>query len=132
MKGVTSTTVGYQGGTAKNPTYGDVCSGRTGHTEVVEVKYDPNVVSFEQLLKLWLSLHEPTYDLRSYHGGQYRGVVFCTTRQQEETARNVLKREQSFYKKPIVSQVESAPAFWRAEDYHQQYYSKHKARTCSF
>ena len=130
IKGVTQTTVGYAGGRTNNPTYGDVCSGSTGHAEVVEVKYDPAQVSLEQLMKAWFALHDPTGDMRSYHGGQYRSLVYWTSKQQEDQIKDIVKREQGYYHRPIVSQMAQAPAFWRAEEYHQQYYSKHKARAC--
>jgi peptide-methionine (S)-S-oxide reductase len=123
--------VGYAGGTSDNPTYGDVCSGKTGHAEVVEVQFDPSVVLYEQLLKVWFSLHDPTMDARHYRGGQYRSLVFYTTPEQEQKARKLIEIAQSQLKRPIVSLVEPAPQFWRAEEYHQKYYEKNKTRGCS-
>jgi methionine-S-sulfoxide reductase len=127
---VESTTVGYAGGTTKNPTYGDVCSGKTGHAEVVEVKYDPAVISFHDLLKTWLSIHDPTMDARHHRGGQYRSLVYFTNKEQEEEAKRIFALAQEKLGHPLSSELVAAPTFYRAEEYHQKYYEKNNAKIC--
>jgi peptide-methionine (S)-S-oxide reductase len=134
VKGVKSTTVGYSGGTLKNPSYEDVCSGKTGHAEVVEVEYDPSVVSYEKLLDIFWSAHDPTQLNRQGpdHGEQYRSVIFYHNAEQEAQAhasKQKLEASKKF-KNPIVTQIEPAPAFYRAEDYHQQYLQKRGLNIC--
>ncbi len=134
-EGVTSTAVGYAGGTLDHPTYKDVCAGDTGHAEVVEVEFDPAKVTYEHLLTLFWSIHDPTQcnlqgpDL----GEQYRSVIFSHTPEQEQAARTSKDRlEQSGkYAKPIATLIEAAPMFWRAEEYHQQYFSKGNRGACN-
>lgn len=128
IKGVGATTVGYAGGTAENPTYRDVCTGNTGHAEVVRVEYDPNVVSYEQLLKVFWDNHDPTTPNRQGPdlGTQYRSVIFYHTPEQEKEAgasKEQLERSNR-YSRPIVTQIEAASKFYRAEEYHQQYLKK--------
>lgn len=130
LKGVTSTEVGYAGGVKRNPTYGDVCSGGTGHAEVVKVDYDPAVVSYEQLLELFYSLHNPTYPSGNVRGGQYRSAVFFTTKEQESEAKAVKERLEKKLRAPVLTEIAPAPTFWRAEEYHQQYYTKNSLRLC--
>ena len=98
---------------------------------MVEVKYDPAQVSLEHLLSTWLSMHDPTMDATKYRGGQYRSLVYYTTPEQEQVIKKVLTSIAARMHRPITSEVGSAPKFWRAEDYHQQYYDKHKAGACS-
>ncbi len=131
QKGVTDATSGYAGGTKSNPTYGDVCSGGTGHAEVVKVEYDPSVVSYEKLLELFYSLHNPTYPYGNVPGGQYRSAIYFTTKEQEDVAKAVKERlEKTKFHAKILTEIAPAPTFWRAEEYHQQYYSKHTLRLC--
>jgi peptide-methionine (S)-S-oxide reductase len=100
---------------------------------VVEVKFDPAVISYEQILKVWLSLHDPTMDAGNYRGGQYRSLVYYTSKEQEDTIKHVLQQEQTRHRRPITSEVAAAPKFWRAEEYHQMYYAKHKTSgVCGF
>jgi peptide-methionine (S)-S-oxide reductase len=135
IEGVTSTRVGYAGGTLENPTYRDVCTDRTGHAEVVEVEYDPARVPYEELLSVFWSNHDPTTLNRQGPdvGSQYRSVIFYHTPQQEAAA--LASREQQEksgrYKRPIVTEIKPAPAFFEAEDYHQQYLEKRGLAHCA-
>ncbi len=134
VKGVTSTSVGYMGGTLENPTYKDVCTDRTGHAEVVDVLYDPATVSYEGLLEVFWSIHDPTTLNRQGpdRGTQYRSVIFYHTPVQEAAARASKEKLQrsGIFKRPIVTQIEPAKEFYRAEEYHQQYYEKTGRRSC--
>lgn len=136
LKGVVSTSVGYMGGTLENPTYEDVCTDKTGHAEVVEVLYDPAQVSYEDLLEVFWKIHDPTTLNRQGpdRGTQYRSVIFYHTPDQEAATRASKERLQQSgrFKRDIVTQIEPAPWFWRAEEYHQQYYEKTGRRSCRF
>lgn len=128
VEGVLSTAVGYLGGSFKDPTYEDVCSGRTGHAEVVEVEYDPSKVSYEELLAVFWELHDPTTLNRQGPdiGTQYRSAVCFHNPEQESAA--VASKEQlqnnGRYKNPIVTEIMPASEFYRAEEYHQRYLEK--------
>jgi peptide-methionine (S)-S-oxide reductase len=132
--GVTETAVGYEGGKLDNPTYKDVCTDRTGHAEVVEVKFDPAKVSYQRLLDLFFELHDPTQLNRQGPdwGAQYRSAIFFHSPEQEAAAKATIARltEQKTFKKPIVTQVVPAENFWRAEEYHQKYLEKRGAVSC--
>jgi peptide-methionine (S)-S-oxide reductase len=132
--GVTETAVGYEGGKLDNPTYKDVCTDRTGHAEVVEVKFDPAKVSYQRLLDLFFELHDPTQLNRQGPdwGAQYRSAVFFHSPEQEAAAKATIVRlnEQKAFKKPIVTEVVPAETFWRAEEYHQKYLEKRGAVSC--
>jgi peptide-methionine (S)-S-oxide reductase len=132
--GVTETAVGYEGGKLENPTYKDVCTDRTGHAEVVEVKFDPAKVSYQRLLDLFFELHDPTQLNRQGPdwGAQYRSVIFFHSPEQEATAKATIARlaEQKAFNKPIVTQVVPAENFWRAEEYHQKYLEKRGVVSC--
>ena len=136
IKGVNSTTVGYTGGTLKNPTYEDVCSGRTGHAEAVEVDFDPAVVSYEQLLSVFWQSHDPTTMNRQGPdvGTQYRSAIFFHDAAQEAAARGskAVLEKMNVFKRPIVTEIAAATDFYRAEDYHQQYLEKRGAKSCHF
>lgn len=127
-KGVTSTQVGYAGGWKKNPTYEEVCTDTTGHAEVVQVEYDPDQISYEQLLDVFWGCHDPTTLNRQGPdiGKQYRSVIFCHDSEQERVANESMKKIQDSgkYTRKIVTEIKPAPAFYRAEEYHQQYYAK--------
>src|SRR5947209_12843560 len=128
VPGVTSTAVGYMGGTLPNPTYQDVCTDRTGHAEVVQVEYDPDRVSYEQLLDVFWANHDPTTPNRQGPdvGSQYRSVVFYHSPEQQaaaEAAKDRL-RASGRYRRPVVTAIEPAQTFYRAEEYHQQYLAK--------
>ncbi|MEI7485442.1 MAG: peptide-methionine (S)-S-oxide reductase MsrA, partial [Ignavibacteriota bacterium] len=121
--GVISTTVGYIGGHKDNPTYKDVCSGNTGHAEALEVVFDPNKVSFEKLAKLFFEIHDFTQVNRQGPdiGEQYRSGVFYLNDEQKKTSENVIKiLSDKGYK--VATEVTKANKFWKAEDYHQDYY----------
>ena len=128
MEGVTSTRVGYTGGTTRSPTYEDVCSGRTGHAEAVEVTFDPKVVSYEELLRVFWETHDPTQLNRQGldRGTQYRSAIFFSGDEQEVSARSALSDESRSgrHSQPVVTEVSLLGAFWVAEDYHQQYLQK--------
>jgi len=136
IKGVNSTTVGYTGGTMKNPTYEDVCGGRTGHAEAVEVDFDPAVVSYEQLLSVFWQSHDPTTLNRQGPdvGTQYRSAIFFHDAPQEASARGskAVLEKMNVFKRPIVTEIAAATDFYRAEDYHQQYLEKRGAKSCHF
>jgi peptide-methionine (S)-S-oxide reductase len=133
LEGVEATRVGYAGGQLDNPTYEDVCSHTTGHAEVVEVTYDPERVSYEQLLDVFWHKHDPTQLNRQGWdvGDQYRSVVFFHDEEQREAAERSKESEQPRYRKPIVTQIEPAPTFYEAEDYHQQYLEKRGRSSCT-
>jgi len=131
--GVTKTRVGYAGGELENPTYEDVCSHTTGHAEVVEVTYDDQQVSYDDLLDVFWRKHDPTQLNRQGWdiGDQYRSVVFFHDDEQRTAAERSKEREQSQYRKSIVTQIEPASTFYEAEDYHQQYLEKRGRSTCT-
>jgi peptide-methionine (S)-S-oxide reductase len=133
IDGVTRTRVGYAGGTLANPTYEDVCSHTTGHAEVVEVTYDPEQVSYDDLLGVFWHKHDPTQLNRQGWdiGDNYRSVIFFHDDEQHEAAVASKAREQAGWSKPIVTQIEPAQSFWEAEDYHQQYLEKRGRSSCT-
>jgi peptide-methionine (S)-S-oxide reductase len=133
LDGVSATRVGYSGGHTENPTYEDVCSHGTGHAEVVEVTYDPERVSYEQLLETFWAKHDPTQLNRQGWdiGDQYRSAIFVYDDEQQEAAVRSKAQEQTRYRKPIVTQIEPAQTFYEAEDYHQQYLEKRGRATCT-
>ena len=127
VEGVTKTTAGYTGGNIKDPTYKDVCSGRTGHAEAVEVEYDPVKVTFEKLLEVFWSIHDPTTPNRQGPdvGSQYRSAVFYHDEEQKKSAMESLAGEQRKHKQAIVTQILPAGPFYSAEGYHQHYHRTH-------
>ena len=134
IEGVRATAVGYAGGTLDNPTYQDVCSGRTGHAEVVEVEFDPALVSYEDLLKVFWENHDPTTLNRQGPdiGEQYRSAIFYHTPEQEAAARaaKAALEQSGQYRRPVVTEITPAPTFYRAEEYHQQYFEKRGISHC--
>ncbi|MGB5911189.1 MAG: peptide-methionine (S)-S-oxide reductase MsrA [Promethearchaeia archaeon] len=130
VKGVIDAVVGYSGGKTKNPTYKAVCTDKTGHAEVVQVTYDPSIVSYEELLEVFWNIHNPTtlnrqgWDI----GTQYRSVVFYHSEEQKERALKLKEKldKSGRYKNPIVTEITPASEFYRAEEYHQQYHEKNK------
>jgi peptide methionine sulfoxide reductase msrA/msrB len=132
IPGVTATEVGYAGGTTKNPTYHEVCTGRTGHTEAVKVTYDPAKVSFEKLLDLFFSIHNPSSRNRQGFdfGTNYRSAVYFTTPTQEAAVRRAIAQHEEKSGKTVVTEVSSAGPFYRAEEYHQKYAEKHGGGFC--
>jgi len=134
VTGVVSTAVGYMGGILENPTYEDVCTDQTGHAEVVEVLYDPEIVSYDDLLDIFWKIHDPTTLNRQGpdHGTQYRSAIFYHTAKQETAARKSKEKLQQSgkYRRDIVTKIEPAAKFWRAEEYHQRYYEKTQKAGC--
>jgi peptide-methionine (S)-S-oxide reductase len=133
LDGVTRTRVGYAGGTTENPTYEDVCSHTTGHAEVVEVTYDPEGISYEQLLDVFWAKHDPTQLNRQGWdiGDNYRSAIFFHDEEQQEAAVKSKAGEQRNWGAPIVTQIEPAQTFYEAEDYHQQYHEKRGRSSCT-
>jgi peptide-methionine (S)-S-oxide reductase len=132
VPGVVDAAVGYEGGTVSNPTYEQVCRKDTGHAEVVEVEFDPAEVSYDELLDTFFELHDPTQLNRQGPdvGTQYRSVVFTHSAEQEQAARAARKRAQERLDRPVVTAIEPASDFWRAEEYHQQYLVKRGVASC--
>lgn len=134
VKGVTSTTVGYTGGTKLNPTYKEVCTGATGHAEAVDVEFDPEQVSYLELLATFWKSHDPTTMNRQGPdiGTQYRSAIFFHDPEQEKEAREskAVLEQQGVFRRPIVTQIQAAGPFYKAEDYHQQYFEKQGIRSC--
>ncbi len=134
LKGVLSTTVGYTGGTTINPTYEDVCTDTTGHAEVVEVTFDPNKISYKELLTVFWDVHDPTTKNRQGPdiGNQYRSAIFYHTEEQKKQAEQSKKNLEKTgkYKKKIVTEITQATTFYPAEEYHQQYLQKHGLAAC--
>jgi peptide-methionine (S)-S-oxide reductase len=128
LDGVVEVTVGYAGGTVDQPTYRMVCSGKSGHAEVVQVEYDPARVSFEKLLELFWQIHDPTTLNRQGPdiGTQYRSVIFYSDDRERAAAEESKRRldESGKFRRPIVTQIVPAAEFYPAEDYHQRYYEK--------
>lgn len=132
-EGVLDAVVGYMGGDLENPTYEQVCTDRTGHAEVVEVKFDPDEISYEDVLDVFWRLHDPTQLNRQGPdvGRQYRSAIFVYDDEQRAAAEASKEREQERYSnKPIATTIEPASTFYRAEDYHQRYLEKRGLATC--
>ena len=128
VKGVTNTTVGYMGGTLENPTYEDVCTDKTGHAEVIQIKYDPSIITYEKLLDIFWQIHDPTQLNRQGIdvGTQYRSIIFYYDEDQKKTAiqsKNQLEASGK-YNKPIVTEIKKAEKFYPAEKYHQKYFKR--------
>ncbi len=132
VKGVKEAVSGYAGGTVKGPTYDQVCSGNTGHAEVVRVVFDPEIISYKELLLIFFSSHDPTTLNRqgADAGTQYRSVIFYHHMQQKTTAEEMIKilTDQKVYENPIVTQLQPVTDFYPAEKYHQQYYENNASQ----
>ena len=128
LRGVDKVVSGYSGGDVHNPTYRDVCSGQTGHAEVVQITFDPQVVTFRELLQVFFTIHDPTTRDRQGMdvGTQYRSAVFYHTPEQKTVAENVIAEMEAakIYDAPIVTEVTPFTIFYPAEDYHQRYYEQ--------
>ncbi len=137
VKGVESTQVGYTGGEFDNPTYNEICSGKTGHAEAIRIEYDPSIVSYEELLMIFWNNHNPTTINQQGPdiGEQYRSVVFFHNQEQEDMANKLKEKLQVVtlkkFDKKIVTQIVPAKKFFRAEEYHQQYLEKNNLAQCS-
>lgn len=137
LEGVTAVQSGYAGGTTANPTYKEVCSGTTGHAEVVRVTFNPQVVSYADVLQVFFLAHDPTTLNRQGNdvGTQYRSVIYTHSSDQDQIARAYIQQleESKTWPDPIVTQVASCPTFYEAEDYHQNYYNDNGAQPyCAF
>lgn len=134
ITGVVETAVGYEGGKTEHPTYKEVCSGRTGHAEVVQVTFNPARVSYETLLDAFFSLHDPTQMNRQGPdwGTQYRSVIFTHSDEQERAARQCIAdlNASGMYRQPVVTQIVPGIGFWKAEEYHQRYLEKRGMVAC--
>jgi peptide-methionine (S)-S-oxide reductase len=133
-KGVTSTSVGYTGGTTQNPTYEDVCTGRSGHAEVVRLEFDSSIVSYEELLDVLWGCHDPTTLNRQGpdRGTQYRSAIFYHSPEQETSAKVSMDNAEKSgrFSSPIVTEITPAPEYYEAEDYHQKYLEKRGMGSC--
>ena len=137
LKGVTKVVSGYAGGTVKNPTYKEVCTGLTGHAEVIQITYDPKVISFPELLEVFWQTHDPTTLNRQGAdvGTQYRSVIFYHTKEQKHLAESYKKKlaESGAFDDPIVTEISPITEYYPAEDYHQNYYNLNgSAPYCSY
>ena len=137
MKGVLKVESGYMGGNVVNPTYEQVCTGRTGHVEIVEVTFDPGATSFREVLEVFFSIHDPTTRDRQGNdvGPQYRSAIFYHGEAQRAVAEEIIREltEERVFSAPIVTAIEPATPFYKAEDYHQDYFRNHPAQPyCAF
>lgn len=134
VKGVINTTVGYMGGRLKNPTYEQVCTDKTGHAEVVQIIFDKEQISYEKLLEIFWSIHDPTQLNRQGPdiGKQYRSVIFHHNETQKKIAEKSKKQIQKKYNRKIVTKITSASKFYPAEEYHQKYLQKQGRGFCIF
>ena len=129
LDGVVDTAVGYEGGEIENPTYEQVCTGKTGHVEVAQIEFDPERIPYEDLVQKYFDIHDPTQLNRQGPdvGWQYRSVIFTEDEAQAEAAHKVLEANRDRYRSPIVTEIEPAKPFWRAEEYHQCYLEKRQS-----
>ena len=137
MEGVLSVESGYMGGKVDHPTYREVCSGLTGHAEVVCVTFDSDITSFREILEVFFAIHDPTTKNRQGNdiGSQYRSVIFYSSDEQKETAKTVIDEleRDSVWPNPIVTEIKPAGVFYQAEDYHQEYFQNNPAQPyCTF
>jgi peptide-methionine (S)-S-oxide reductase len=134
IEGVRETTVGYMGGLTDNPTYKQVCYEDTGHAEVLEVRFDPNEVSYKKLVDTFFKIHNPTTLNRQGPdvGSQYRSAIFVTSKDQEAIAKDTIKllNTKEEFKDSIVTEVNDPATFWKAEEYHQKYFEKNGGGAC--
>jgi peptide-methionine (S)-S-oxide reductase len=137
VKGILSVESGYSGGTVKNPSYREVCTGNTGHAEVVQIKFDPSEITYEKILEIFFNTHDPTTLNRQGAdvGTQYRSVIFYHNQNQKIIAENCIKKleESSKFKNPVVTEIDEFTVFYKAEEYHQDYFKKNPdAAYCSY
>ena len=127
LEGVEDVVSGYSGGQTENPTYKEVCTGATGHAEAVQIKFDPSKISYEDILRVFFSIHDPTTLNRQGNdiGTQYRSAIFYHDEQQRESAEKIIREleDEAVFDQPIVTEVVGFQKFWPAEDYHQEYFS---------
>lgn len=135
LKGVARVESGYAGGHVPNPTYEQVCDGTTGHAEVVRLEFDPDVISYREILEIFFTIHDPTTPNRQGNdvGTQYRSVIFYHSPEQQEIARQVIACMASVWDAPIVTELSPVPTYYKAEDYHQNYFREHPLQGyCAF
>jgi peptide-methionine (S)-S-oxide reductase len=135
VNGVTKVESGYMGGQQPNPTYEQVCAGTTGHAEVVRLEFDPGVISYRDILEIFFTIHDPTTLNRQGNdvGTQYRSVIYYQSPEQEATARQVMAEMAHVWDAPIVTEISPAEPFYKAEDYHQNYFAQHPLQGyCAF
>ena len=137
LKGVQAVTSGYMGGKTRNPTYEQICTGATGHAEVIEVEYDADVLNLDELLLVFFKTHDPTTLNRQGNdvGTQYRSVIFYYTQEQKEKAEAMIKRltDEHVFDQPIVTEISPVSEFYKAEDYHQNYFMDNSMKPyCAF
>jgi peptide-methionine (S)-S-oxide reductase len=132
IEGVVATTVGYMGGTTKNPSYKEVCTNKTGHIEVCLVEYDPKQISYDKILEAFWKMHDPTQRNRQGPdvGVQYKSIIFYYDKRQKELAEASKKKEQKKHDKPIATEILPAQDFYKAEEYHQNYFQKKGVKSC--
>ncbi|MBI2044763.1 peptide-methionine (S)-S-oxide reductase MsrA [Candidatus Pacearchaeota archaeon] len=134
LKGVTKTEAGYMGGEMKKPSYKDVCTDRTGHVEVLQLEYDPKIISYEKLLEIFWKIHDPTTPNRQGYdiGSQYRSVIFYHSEEQKKIADKSKEKltKIGVFGDPIVTEIIKTGKFWKAEDYHQKYLMKRGLKSC--
>lgn len=130
VEGVEKVTPGFTGGTIKNPAYREIITGRTGHAEAIEIMYDPQIISYGELLYIFFSTHDPTTLNRQQYdvGTQYRSAIFYTSKEQEQIAGEVVKNlsDEKLFKDPIVTEITEAGPFYEAEQEHKEYYNNHR------
>jgi peptide-methionine (S)-S-oxide reductase len=135
VRGVTRVESGYMGGQQPDPSYEQVCAGTTGHAEVVRVEFDPQQISYRDILEVFFTIHDPTTLNRQGNdvGTQYRSAIFFTSPEQESVARHVIAEMAAVWDAPIVTELTPAQAWYKAEDYHQNYFSQHPLQGyCAF
>ena len=137
LKGVSKVVSGYMGGHTKNPTYNDICTGNTGHAEVIQVEYDPEIISFGELLLVFFKTHDPTTLNRQGNdmGTQYRSVIFYQEQEQKKEAHDMIDKltKELVFDRPIVTEVSPVTDFYEAEDYHQNYFNQNSNKPyCTF
>ena len=130
FRGVISVELGYSGGKIENPSYEDVCSGETGHAEVVRVTFDPSIITYKDILDVFWTVHNPTTLNRQGNdiGTEYRSVIFYTSEQQKKIADNSIQKAQKLWQDPIVTELIPEETFYKAEDYHQNYFANNPSR----
>jgi peptide-methionine (S)-S-oxide reductase len=135
IPGVKSVTSGFAGGTTRNPSYQDVCTGQTGHAEVIQIQFDPSVISYDKLLEVFFEEHDPTTLNRQGNdvGTQYRSIILYSNPEQKAAAEKAKAEAARHFSKPIVTEIVPLTAFYPAEDYHQNYYNLHQTQSyCQF
>ena len=134
-RGVTRVESGYMGGAAANPSYEQICGGATGHAEVVRLEFDPDVISYRDILEIFFTIHDPTTPNRQGNdvGTQYRSAIFTTSPEQDATARKVMAEMAHVWDAPIVTEIRPQDTWYKAEDYHQNYFAQHPLQGyCAF